>query len=64
MMTQHPCHWLKLVTRASGFREEALGAVGLKSKNPEYHQCSTKNQGELGREETTRFKTAVPLNQL
>jgi hypothetical protein len=41
-MTEHPCHWLKLVTRASRFLEEALGVVGWKIRKPEYHQRSTR----------------------
>jgi hypothetical protein len=41
-MTQHPCHWLKLVTGAPGFLEEAQGVVGQKIKKPEHHEGSAR----------------------
>jgi hypothetical protein len=34
-MIKHPCHWLRLVTRAVWFLEEASGVVGPKIKKSE-----------------------------
>ena len=34
--------------KATAFLEEALGVVGQKTKKPEYHQHSTRNQQRVG----------------